>query len=94
VRDKSGKPVLARVNSELLSSIALKTEGLYVPPEATGELPALFDRYMAPLAKGEAMDYQEKHPKDQFGWFLAPAVLLLMWQLGRPTYPALRKESA
>ncbi len=94
VRDKSGQPVLARVNGELLSNIALKTEGIYVPPDSTGELPALFDRYMAPLAKGEATDYQERHPKDQFGWFLAPAVLLLLWQLGRPTYPAVKTEAA
>jgi Ca-activated chloride channel family protein len=94
IRDAGGRPVLARVNGELLGQLALETSGLYVPPESLARLVELFDRYIAPLAVGGHGEYQERHPRERFTVFLLPAVLLLLAQAGLGLYPRPRKAGA
>lgn len=77
-RDKDGKPVVSALNENALRDIAAATGGKYFPATANGsELDALageIDR----LQKGDIVTRETVEKHEQFQWFLAPALGLLM----------------
>ncbi|MAG57601.1 MAG: hypothetical protein CMJ83_15015 [Planctomycetes bacterium] len=86
VRDRNGNPVLARVDEDLLRDIATDTRGLFIPPDQSHRLRALYRKYVDPLEKGEARTMQKRQPREQFQWFLLPGLLLLLIQAGLTPY--------
>ncbi len=77
-KDKDGNPVHSALNEDALREIATATNGKYFPATASGsELDALSSE-LGRLQQGDIVsrDTVEKH--EQFQWFLAPALVLLM----------------
>jgi Ca-activated chloride channel family protein len=77
-QDKNGQPVKSALNQDALREIAAATGGKYFPATANGsELDALsaeLDR----LQKGDIVSRETVEKHEQFQWFLAPALLLLL----------------
>ncbi|MCC6781524.1 MAG: VWA domain-containing protein, partial [Planctomycetes bacterium] len=92
VRQQDGQAVSARLNDALLKELALTTEGMYVPPESAHRLPELYDQHFANLRRGRHDELQEKLHRERYQLFLAPALLLLLWQAGRAAYPRRRVQ--
>jgi Ca-activated chloride channel family protein len=85
IRDEDGKPVLSKLNDELLKELAATTkEGLYVPLRGTKTMDALYDERIAPLPKreGTAKLFQRYH--EQFKWPLGIAMGLLLLETFLP----------
>ena len=77
-KDKAGQTVVSTLNEQALRDIAAATGGQYYPATADGsELDALTAQLNG-LQKGEIQRSDTVQRSEQFQWFLAPAVLLLI----------------
>ena len=95
-RDEQGQVVVTRYVAELLSAAAEASGGMFVPAEATDRA----GRVRAALAnlrtERRAVSSREDHVT-RFAWFLAPALLLLLfdtWIMQRPARRAVRARAA
>ncbi len=77
--DKSGKPVVTRLDGELLKKIALETGGVYIPG-ATGalDLKSIYESHIAPLIKGRLEDPGRLVRQEGFQWAVLLAMLFLI----------------
>ena len=78
-KDKSGKTVVSTLNEQALRDIAATTGAQYYPATADGsELDALAAQLNS-LQKGDTLARSETVQRsEQFQWFLAPALLMLI----------------
>ncbi len=80
-KDKSGNPILSKLDEVTLEKIALKTGGKYYQAtEKEFELKKVYDD----ILKMERTKIEGKHfsqKEDRFQWFLFPAVLLLFLEI-------------
>ena len=77
-QDKNGQPVKSALNENALRDIASATGGKYFPATANGsELDAL-SLEPARLQHGDIVNRETVQKHEQFQWFLAPALALLM----------------
>lgn len=78
IKDKNGQPVKSSLNENALRDIAAATGGKYFPATANGsELDALTAE-LDHLQKGDIVNRETVQKHEQFQWFLAPALLMLM----------------
>ncbi len=79
VRDGDGRPVISRLNGDLLRELALATDGAYVPA-GTGvlDLASIYDAHIAGLTRGE-IDEQGRTIRDEaYQLFVAIALVALV----------------
>jgi Ca-activated chloride channel family protein len=88
LRDADGRPVVSRLDGELLREIALATGGAYVPA-GTGvlDLESIYDEHIARLTRGE-LDPRGRTVRDEaYPWFVLAGLVLLVSSVavaGRP----------
>jgi Ca-activated chloride channel family protein len=77
-KDRSGQTVVSALNEKALQELASITGGQYYPAAADGsELDALAAD-LNRLQKGDIQQHESVKRHEQFIWFLAPALLLLV----------------
>jgi Ca-activated chloride channel family protein len=77
--DKSGAPVVSRLDGELLRQIALTTEGAYVPAGVAAlDLESIVNAHIEPLAQQSAEPSVRVVPGEQYPWFVLGALLSLL----------------
>ncbi len=88
VVDSGGRPVISRLDGNLLRELALRTEGAYVPA-GTGvlDLESIFEAHIRPLMRAMGEKRGRTVQKDGFQWALLLALLALfgsaLSQVGR-----------
>ena len=83
VKDERGAVVLSRLESGTLQSLAESTAGLYTDASTWIDLAALVEQTVETGKKGEFRETNQIRFVERFQWFLAPAVLLLLWSYWR-----------
>ena len=77
-KDSTGQPVISTLNEDALRKIASTTGGQYFPATTNGsELDALAAQ-LNRLQAGDIQQHETVKRHEQFIWFLAPALLLLI----------------
>lgn len=84
VRDSQGNVVKTHLNETLLREIAGATGGFYLPLRGADVMDVLYDRGLAPLPKAEGAGKMIRRYHEQFYWFLAVAILLLVAEMLLP----------
>lgn len=86
--DRDGAVVTSRLDGELLRSIALRTEGVYVPAgTAAIDLDAIVEAHVEPLVADQAARLQRRAPTEHYFWLVLAALACLVaavWA-GSPT---------
>ena len=79
VTDSAGRPVISRLDGDLLREIALETEGAYVPA-GTGvlDLESIFEAHIRPLMRATGEKRGRTVQQDGFQWPLLVALLALV----------------
>lgn len=79
VTDSHGKPVVTRLDGQLLRQMALKTEGVYIPA-GTGslDLRSIYDAHIAPLTRGRLDDRRRLVKQESFQWMVLLALVSLV----------------
>ncbi|HYB99478.1 MAG TPA: VWA domain-containing protein [Candidatus Limnocylindrales bacterium] len=79
LRDASGKPVISRLDGELLREIALATGGAYIPA-GTGvlDLQSIYDRHIASLTRGELDGQNRTIRNEAYQWCVLLALMFLV----------------
>ena len=86
LKDAQGNVVKSRLNDTLLKEVAAAAHGFYLPLNSSGAIETLFRDGLAPLPRGELSSKMVKRYKEQFQWFLGPALLLLILELLLPEF--------
>ena len=80
-RDRNGEVVITKLNPELLMQIAQNAGGSYINGDNTKAVVEKIDKILSGTDKSEFEAQQFVDYKDQFQWFLAGAILLLVLDL-------------
>ncbi len=81
LKNEFGREVTSRLNEHVLQQVAAAGHGFYTPLGPRGDgLLNVSGRGVQPLAKG-TQTRQSKDMREYFQWPLAPAILLLFWEL-------------
>jgi Ca-activated chloride channel family protein len=94
IKDDDGKPVISRLNENLLKDIAGATKGFYLPLRGTATMDTLYDLGLAPLPKSEKAVKSFQHYHERFQWPLAIAVALLIVEMFLPDRSRRRSQRA
>jgi len=84
VLDENGRPVVSRLNQNLLQEIAAKTGGFYLQLTGAKTIETLYERGIAPLPKGEQSARLVKKYNERFYIPLLIAILLLIVEMFLP----------
>jgi Ca-activated chloride channel family protein len=84
IKDEQGNPVKSRLDEALLTEIATKAGGFYLPMAGANTVDVLYQRGLAPLPKGEASTKLIKQYHDRYQWPLALAILVLVAEIFVP----------
>lgn len=77
--DRDGAVVTSRLDGELLRSIALRTEGVYVPAgTAAIDLDAIVEAHVEPLVADQASRLQRRAPTEHYFWLVLAALACLV----------------
>ena len=79
VRDGEGRPVISRLNGDLLRELALATDGAFVPA-GTGvlDLASIYDAHISPLTRGKMDDRGRTIRDEAYQLFLLVAFICLL----------------
>lgn len=77
-KDKDGNTVLSALDEKSLREMAAATGGKYYPATADGSELTALTAEMDRLQKGDVDQRESSQRNEQFQWFLAPALLLLV----------------
>ncbi len=77
-RDRSGRPVLSRLETESLEYLARETGGRYFSLSQSSDLKAVIQASLQGLSYSEDEQTEIYIQKEGFQWFVAPAVILLL----------------
>jgi Ca-activated chloride channel family protein len=79
IRDANGSPVISKLNGELLRSLALETDGAFVPA-GTGvlDLASIYSAHVAPLTRGEIDDQGRTLRNEAYQIFLIVGLICLL----------------
>ena len=76
---QTGAPVISRLNGELLRSIALSTEGAFVPAGVAAlDLESIVQAHIEPLVRESAQESTRVVPGEQYPWFVLGALVCLV----------------
>jgi len=84
VLDEEGKPVVSKLNQNLLREIAAKTGGDYLPLMGADPMRTLYEARLAPLPKSDLSARLLRQYHERFQWPLSFAILLLVAELFLP----------
>jgi len=84
VLDENRRPVVSRLNQNLLQEIAAKTGGFYLQLTGAKTIETLYERGIAPLPKGEQSARWVKKFNERFYILLLIAILLLIVEMFLP----------
>lgn len=78
--DREGKPVMSRLDGELLRQIALKTEGAYVPAGVAAlDMESIVRGHLEPLVRDAAtIDSARTTPREHYPWFVLGSLACLV----------------
>lgn len=79
LRDKSGTLVISRLDGKLLRTIALATEGAYVPAGVAAlDMESIVREHLEPLARdSQVAPPREEIPREHYTWFILGALICL-----------------
>ncbi len=79
LRDADGRPVVSRLDGDLLRELAMTSEGVYVPA-GTGvlDLESIFEAHIRPLMRASGEERGKTVRKDGFQWPILLALLALL----------------
>jgi len=79
LRDADGRPVISRLDGDLLRELAMATEGAYIPA-GTGvlDLESIFEAHIRPLMRGTGEERGQTVRKEAFQWAILVALLALL----------------
>ena len=77
-KDKNGQVVVSTLNEQALRDIATATGGQYYPAAADGSEIDALSAQLNGLQKGEIQRREGVQRSEQYQWFLAPVVLMLV----------------
>ncbi|MEE8508329.1 MAG: VWA domain-containing protein, partial [Myxococcota bacterium] len=85
IRDANGTPIRSRLDGDLLRSLALATDGAYVPA-GTGllDLESIYEEHIARLTRGQLSERGKLVRDDIFQWFAMASLVLLVWSVAVP----------
>jgi Ca-activated chloride channel family protein len=82
IKDQMGNFITSRLDETVLSAIAGKSGGMYVPLGSSGEgLETIYQQKLALIPKEELAERRHKVPLERFEWPLAAALLCLVLEL-------------
>jgi Ca-activated chloride channel family protein len=90
VRDEKGQVVKSKLNEQLLQQIAVATGGFYLPLRGANTIDNLYEAGLAPIPKSEGKGKMIRHYHEQYKWFLAIAILVLIAEM---LFPERRREA-
>jgi Ca-activated chloride channel family protein len=93
IRDEAGNPVMSKLNEKLLNDIAAAGNGFYLPLKGAKAMETLYANGLAPLPKTEEQTKLYKRYHEQYHWFLALAVLLLIVEFLLPNRARVKQAS-
>lgn len=80
ITDKSGNPVISRIDGALLKDIALATKGAYVPAGVDAlDLRAIVDAHIGPMIDADAQPTVKRVPVELYPWAIAGAAVALFF---------------
>ena len=83
-----GREVWSRMDENLLKSIALTTEGAYIPARTRAyDLGRVYEDHLSELTRGEIHSEKRKRYREQFQFFVCLGVILLLLDMLIPNYP-------
>jgi Ca-activated chloride channel family protein len=94
IKDEDGKPVVSRLNENLLKDIASATKGFYLPLRGTTTMDTLYDRGLAPLPKSDKAVKSFQHYNERFQLPLGISVALLIVEMFLPDRSRRRSQRA
>ena len=85
IRDANGTPIRSRLDGDLLRSLALATQGAYVPA-GTGllDLESIYEEHIARLTRAQLSERGKLVRDDIFQWFAMASLVLLVWSVAVP----------
>ena len=83
-----GREVWSRMDEELLKSMALATQGAYIPAKTQAyDLGKVYEDHLAGLARGDIREDKRKRYRERFQLFVCLGVVFLLIDMLIPTYP-------
>ena len=79
VKDERGAVVMSKLNPTTLKQLASATGGAYAEASGWLDLPALLQQTVERGKQGALLERRSVRLGERFQWFLAPALLLLLW---------------
>ena len=74
-----GKPVISKLDGQLLRDVALKTEGAYVPAGTNAiDLDSIMESHVQPIVRAAADASIRRIPSEQFQWLVLVSLLCLL----------------
>jgi len=90
--DRDGKVVVSRVDGELLRSIALDTDGAYVPAGVSAlDLESIVKQHIQPMVRMSAETRERIIPHEQYPWFVLAALVFMFGAIWLGSRPGRRK---
>lgn len=90
-----GTPIWSKLDGTLLSELALKTNGVYVPAGTKSyDLGELYTNHLQKLHSGEGESQQRVRRSEQYQWFLGLAAVALLIDCCTASYGRARSESS
>ena len=82
IRDADGAPIRSRLDGDLLRSLALATDGAYVPA-GTGllDLESIYEQHIGRLTRGQLSERSKLVRDDIFQWFAMASLVFLVWSV-------------
>ena len=84
IRDDKGQVLKTKLNEGLLQQIATATGGFYLPLRGADTVDLLYDKGLSQLPKAEGQGRVIRRYHEQYQWFLAAAMLLLIAEIFFP----------
>lgn len=79
VKDERGAVVMSKLNPTTLKQLASSTGGAYAEASGWVDLPALLKQTVERGKQGALAERRTARLAERFQWFLAPALLFLLW---------------
>ncbi len=79
VKDERGAVVMSKLNPTTLKQLASASGGAYAEASGWLDLPALLQQTVERGRQGALLERKSIRLGERFQWFLAPALLLLLW---------------
>ena len=90
IRDEQGNVVKSHLNERLLQQLAGATEGgFYLPLRGAKAIDTLYDQGLAKLPKSQHQEKLVRRYHEQYHWFLAVAIVLLLVEM---LFPERKRE--